>query len=147
MPLEDDSLKKFWEIEDYNMKPVLSLEEKSVVQHFESLYSRDERGRFIVPLPRKSGVVALGESRTQEDERFVRLERSLRKRERSSNSPRSSLSTSKCSMRSQYQWTIWTGSVPKSITSPCTLSGKRLAPPASFASSLTPPLRPAQARC
>ena len=31
MPLEDDSLKKFWEIEDYNMKqPVLSLEDKSV---------------------------------------------------------------------------------------------------------------------
>ena len=81
MPLEDDSLKKFWEIEDYNMKqPVLSLEEKSVVQHFESSYSRDECGRFIVPLPRKSGVVALGESRTQAEERFVRLERSLRKK-------------------------------------------------------------------
>ena len=52
--LEEGTLRRFWEIEDYNMtKPVLSLEEKSVVQHFELSYSRDEHGRFIVPLPRK----------------------------------------------------------------------------------------------
>ena len=81
MPIEDDSLRKFWEIEDYNMKkPVLSLEEKSVVQHFESSYSRDESGRFIIPLPRKPGAVALGESRTHAVERFLRLERSLKKK-------------------------------------------------------------------
>ena len=81
IPIEDDSLRRFWEIEDYNMRqPVLSLEEKAVVEHFRSSYTRDETGRFIVSLPRKSGVVALGESRTQAEERFLRLERSLRKK-------------------------------------------------------------------
>ena len=56
MRLEEDTLRRFWEIEDSNMKePVLSLEEKSVVQHFESSYSRDEHSRFIVPFPGNQG--------------------------------------------------------------------------------------------
>ena len=79
--VENDSLKKFWEIEDYNLnRPVLSIEEKSVIEHFDSSHSIDESGRFIVPLPRKTGVVQLGESRKQALERFSRLESSLRKK-------------------------------------------------------------------
>ena len=77
---DDDSLKKFWEIEDYNTKQlVLSPEERTVLQHFESTYSRNNLGRFVVPLLRKLGVKLLEESRTQAEERFVRLERSLKK--------------------------------------------------------------------
>ena len=73
---DDDSLKKFWEIEDYNRKqPVLSPEERTVLQRFESACSRDNHRRLIVLLPQKSGVKPLGESRTQAEERFVRLER------------------------------------------------------------------------
>ena len=38
---DDDILRKFWEIEDYNMKrPALSPEEKTVAQYFEAMYSR-----------------------------------------------------------------------------------------------------------
>ena len=56
--LENDSLKRFWEMEDYNLnRSVLSLEEKSVVKHFDTSHSIDNSGRFIVPLPRKAGVV------------------------------------------------------------------------------------------
>ena len=82
--LEEDALRRFWEIEDYNMKkPVLTIEDKSVVEHIERSCSRDEHGRFIVPLPNKSGVLALGESGTQEEERFIRLEHSFKQSERS----------------------------------------------------------------
>ena len=50
----DDILKRFWEIEDYNMKQsALSPEEEAVVQYFKATYSRDCHGRFIVPLPQK----------------------------------------------------------------------------------------------
>ena len=73
-------------------QPVLSLEEKAMVEHFQSSYTRDKTGRFIVPLPRNSGVVALAESRSQVEERFVGLERSLKKEERFRNLQRSSVS-------------------------------------------------------
>ena len=74
-------MRKFWEIEDYNLnRPVLSVEEKSVIRHFDVSHSIDETGRFMVPLPRKAGVIQLGESRKQALERFSRLERSLRKK-------------------------------------------------------------------
>ena len=63
MPLKDNLLRRFWEIEDYNMRQpsFLSLEERAVVEHFQSSHTKDKTGRFIVPLLRKSGVVALGE--------------------------------------------------------------------------------------
>ena len=77
MPLEDYSSRKFLEIKDYRMKqPVLSPEERTVVQHFKPSHSIGSHGRFIVPLQQKSGVKALRESRTKE--RLNRLERSLR---------------------------------------------------------------------
>ena len=77
--LDDDSLRRFWEIEDYNLQePVLSPEEKIVVEHFDEDHTRDKEGRFIVLLLRKANVPPLGESKTQELRRFKSLERSLR---------------------------------------------------------------------
>ena len=77
--LDDDTLKRFWEIEDYNLlKPIFSPEERAVVEHFENFHTRDKEGRFIVPLPRKVDVTLLGESRDQALRRFKRLEQSLR---------------------------------------------------------------------
>ena len=61
-------------------QPVLSPEERTVVQHFESSQTRDSHGRSIVPLLRKSGVKALEESRTQPEERHNKLKRLLRKK-------------------------------------------------------------------
>ena len=79
--MEDDQLRKFWEIEDYNFKkPVLSLEERTVVEHFSVSHFKDDSGRFVVPLPRKKGIIALGESRAQALERFYRMELSLRRK-------------------------------------------------------------------
>ena len=58
--MEDDVLKKFWEVEDYNLnRPVFLLEEKSVVDHFDATHSTNSRGRFIVQLPRKAKLYRL----------------------------------------------------------------------------------------
>ena len=79
--MEDDLLRKFWEIEDHNLnRPVFTQEERTVIQHFESSHSRSSDGKYIVPLPRKPGITPVGESRTNAIRRFVNLERSLRSR-------------------------------------------------------------------
>ena len=75
----DEMLRRFWETEDYGLQqPVLSLEERAVVEHFEENHRRDESGRFIVPLPIRSNAIPLGESRSAAVKRFESLERSLR---------------------------------------------------------------------
>ena len=75
----NEASKKFWEVESYDLqKPVLSVEERSVVQQFESNHSKDTSGRNVVPLPIKEGMTPLGESRSQAIKRFVSLERALR---------------------------------------------------------------------
>ena len=51
-----------------------------MIRHFNTSHSIDGNGRFIVPLPQKTEVIQLGESRKQALERFSRLERSLRKK-------------------------------------------------------------------
>ncbi len=74
----DDLLRKFWEVEQFNdNRKVFSAEEKMVMDHFQSTHRRDETGRFVVPLPRKSDVKPLGESRSAAVKRFILLERTL----------------------------------------------------------------------
>ena len=73
----DDILRKFWEIEESPVNlPALSMEERAVVRHFEANHRRTEEGRFEVPLPRRSDVKPIGESRSQALRRFLALERS-----------------------------------------------------------------------
>ena len=74
----DDILRKFWEIEESpSSSPVLTLEERSVVQHFDTNHRRTKSGRFVVPLPRRPDAKPIGESRSQAVRRFLSLERSL----------------------------------------------------------------------
>ena len=48
----DESIQKFWEVENCHFRsPPLSMEEQAVVKHFNTHYSRDHAGWFIVPLP------------------------------------------------------------------------------------------------
>ena len=77
----DDFLRRFQEAEDYNLLyPLLSSEEQVVVNHFKGNHSKDETGRFIVPLLMKNYVTLLGESRSLAVEQFKTLERFLRGR-------------------------------------------------------------------
>ena len=75
----DDLIHKFWEIEEppNHLVSHLSMEEHIVVQHFKTKHTRNPDGRFVVPLPKKSEGVTLGESRSQAVRRFLSLEPSL----------------------------------------------------------------------
>ena len=74
----DDLLRRFWEIEEkVGSELCLTLEEKSVLNHFKNHHTQSEDGRFMVPLPRKAGIKPLGESRSQAVRRFISFEHSL----------------------------------------------------------------------
>ena len=74
----DDVLHKFWEIKEKPMSDsTLSLEECTVVHHFQDNHSRTESGRLVVPLPKKLDSKPIGESRSRAVRRFLALERSL----------------------------------------------------------------------
>ena len=76
--LTDDLLRRFWETEEPSTgRPSISVDEQSVVTHFQRAHSRNEAGRFIVPLPRKPDVKPLGESRSLAVRRFLSLECTL----------------------------------------------------------------------
>ena len=78
---DDDILRKFWEIEEKPITDiVMSGEERSVVHHSDVNHTRTELGSFVVPLPGRSGVDPLGESRSQAIRRFYSLERLLHSR-------------------------------------------------------------------
>ena len=81
-PPVDELIKRFWELEEVPNDPVLSQQEKDVVQQFEMTHSRDPNGRFIVTLPRRDQHKSLGESQSQAVRRFQMLERSLHQKQR-----------------------------------------------------------------
>ena len=51
----DELLRKFWEVENFEPQgPLLLSKERTVLDHFYENYSRNEEGRYIVPLTRKA---------------------------------------------------------------------------------------------
>ena len=79
----DDILRKFSEIEESPAcSPAPTVEEPSVIQQFETNHTRDETGRFVVPLPRRPDAKPIGESRSQAVRRFYALEHSLRRKDK-----------------------------------------------------------------
>ena len=61
-------------------RPLLSSEEQTVITHFERNQSKDETGRFIVPLPMKNDVTPFGKFRLLAVKQFKALEYSLKVR-------------------------------------------------------------------
>ena len=50
----DDLLRKFWDVEKcVGHEPTLLIEEKAVQRHFDAAHTKDENGKYIVPLPSK----------------------------------------------------------------------------------------------
>ncbi len=82
--MSDDTLRRFWEIEEppTNTNGQLSQKERSTVLHFKDHHTRLRDGQFVVPLPRDSNDLKIGESRTQAVRRFISLERSLHQKNR-----------------------------------------------------------------
>ncbi|XP_062557760.1 uncharacterized protein LOC134222612 [Armigeres subalbatus] len=74
----DAQLAHFWEIESCWNKSTFSLEETACEEHFSSNVSRDESGRFVVTLPKRSSMLnLLGSSKEIATRRFFALERRL----------------------------------------------------------------------
>lgn len=77
----NESLVKFWEIEDYpNEKAVtLSIEERQCEEYFVNTMSRNASGRFIVRLPFRDNKIKLGESKEIAIKRMNYLERKFKR--------------------------------------------------------------------
>ena len=77
----DDIHRKFWEVkETHACHSSLSMEEHTVVRHFEKNHSCTKEGRFVVPLLKDPSMKPIGESRSQAVQRFYSLECSLKAR-------------------------------------------------------------------
>jgi len=75
---DDDIICQFWKIEEKpTSEHALTLEERTVLEHFRTHHYHLPDGRFVVPLPRNPNVGPLGESRAQAVRRFHGFERSL----------------------------------------------------------------------
>lgn len=81
--LDNDLLKKFWEIdnESYTNKPLLTKDEELCEHIYEETTERDETGRYVVQLPLKENLETVitncGNTKQIAVKRFLQLERQL----------------------------------------------------------------------
>ncbi|XP_058448937.1 uncharacterized protein LOC131428894 [Malaya genurostris] len=73
----NQSVKRFWEVEEFEGDVKMSSEETECELHFLDTHRRDTTGRYIVELPLKECVSELGNSRFLALKRFYALERKL----------------------------------------------------------------------
>ena len=73
-----DFLVPLWNVEDVSSATVTQTEEEvAALEHFQSTHSRQDDGRYVVKLPRKMNILALGCSREQAIRRYLQNEKSL----------------------------------------------------------------------
>ncbi|XP_047988466.1 uncharacterized protein LOC125228063 [Leguminivora glycinivorella] len=73
----DKTLRDFWEVEELPCKPVLSPQDQLAEDIYVRDHSRDEGGRYIVPLPFVPDAPILGDSRAAAERRLLATERKL----------------------------------------------------------------------
>lgn len=73
----ENTLKKFWEIEEVPSVSSLSIEDNLCEKLFSENYQRSETGRYIVSLPFREPTHSFGDSRSLALRRFLSLERRL----------------------------------------------------------------------
>ena len=78
---EEETLMKFWEIEDLPQSHHFTKEEQACEQHFQLTTTRNEDGLFIVKLPFKEDAIPLGDSFQQAKRRLETLLYRLSKNE------------------------------------------------------------------
>ena len=124
-------LKWFWKREDHNLQqPVLSLDERTVVEHFHSSHSRDHTGRY---------VTQLGESRSLAVRRVKALEHLLRGKSQFDALQWENIL--RWVTQNLYPHQNWKGPATRSITSQWMWSERSLAQQVKFMSSSMPPWR------
>lgn len=75
-PIEE-TIRKFWEIEQVNPANCFSAEERRADDIFKHTHTRDQAGRFSVCLPFKTDIPKFGNTIAQADRRLASLERRL----------------------------------------------------------------------
>lgn len=75
-PLES-AIHKFWELEEVNVPPILSPDEKVCEDIYHRTTTRDMDGRYTVALPFKGDPSTLGDSRRLAEKCFLCLERKM----------------------------------------------------------------------
>jgi len=70
---------KFWELEEYSTKAILSQEKRECEVQFSQTCKRDKNDRFVVSIPRKENPITLGESYNQALRRLISLEARLQR--------------------------------------------------------------------
>lgn len=73
----NSAVRKFWELEEVNVPPIISPDDKVCEEIYNSTTSREDDGRYVVALPFKGNVQSLGDSRQASERRFFCLERKL----------------------------------------------------------------------
>jgi len=74
----DETLKKFWQIENIEKSQNVISEDTYCEKHFKETYARNSRGRFVVKLPVKDNIIKdAGNSKDIVLKRFLSLERKL----------------------------------------------------------------------
>lgn len=73
----DSAVQKFWQLEEVNVPPVLSPDDKICEEIYTRTTIRDKDGRYVVALPFKGDINSLGDSRQASERRFLCLERKL----------------------------------------------------------------------
>lgn len=73
----DSAVRKFWELEEVIVPPLLSPDDKVCEEIYTRTTSRSEDGRYVVALPFKGDVHSLGDSRQASERRFLCLEKKL----------------------------------------------------------------------
>ncbi|CAB0029298.1 unnamed protein product [Trichogramma brassicae] len=79
----NESIRRFWHIEEISSKPLLTPEEDECEKHFASTHERDAAGRYVIRLPLKrelsSTSVDLGDSRAAAKRSLYHMERRFRR--------------------------------------------------------------------
>ncbi|XP_055634308.1 uncharacterized protein LOC129774572 [Toxorhynchites rutilus septentrionalis] len=75
----EDSIEKFWQIEELQDDPKPTTDEQRCEEHFSVTHSRDETGRFVVRLPFKDNINELISCRELALKRFYMLESKLQR--------------------------------------------------------------------
>lgn len=73
----ETQVSKFWMLEECGTPIKRSREEQEVEDHFIATTKRDDNGRFIVSIPKRSNIINLGDSRHVALKRFYNLEKKL----------------------------------------------------------------------
>ncbi|XP_065091044.1 uncharacterized protein LOC135712003 [Ochlerotatus camptorhynchus] len=73
----NETMVKFWEIEDVRLGSTLSVAEAAVEEHFKDTHARDDQGRYVVRLPFNELKDQLGDSFVMAKKRYDRLMISL----------------------------------------------------------------------